>query len=115
MTDRLLAYWFEFDLSPGDDCPRGTRIGAGVTAWDAEDATALLRSRIFTDGVMPPIRLAIENVDLRALDPSLVLENMLPPSDRGVWFPAVRTEPPRPGLAQRVSGLLRNRRAQPSR
>jgi hypothetical protein len=109
MTDRLRTHWFEFDLALGEACPRGARIGAGVTAFDTDDAIALLRSRVFTDGTMPPIKLAVKNVDPRTLDPWLVLENMLPPTDRGVWFPAVRSAPPGPGIVSRLRELLRSR------
>jgi hypothetical protein len=34
-----------------------------VTAFDSEYAIALLRSRVFTDAAMPPIRLAVKNAD----------------------------------------------------
>lgn len=108
MTDRLRTDSFEFDLAPGDDCPRGARIGAGVTAFDTGDAIALLRSRVFTDGAMPPIRLAVKNMDPRTLDPWLVLENKLPPAHRGVWFPATG-QPAGGGLLARVRELLRFR------
>ena len=88
-TKGLRRFWFEFDLRLDEDCPRGTRIGAGVTASDTHDAIELLRTHVFADGTLPRIRLAIKDVDPWALDPWLVLANMLPPDGRGVWFPPI--------------------------
>jgi len=96
----------EFDLGPGDDCPRGARIGAGVTAFDSTDARSLLEDQVFTGGPIPPVSRVVEDVDPRTLDPWLVLGNMLPPTDRGVWFPSMTGQPAGGGLLARVRELL---------
>ena len=54
-------------------------------------------------------RLAVKDMDPRTLDPWLVLENMLPPAHRGVWFPAATGQPAGGGLLARVRELLRFR------
>jgi hypothetical protein len=109
MTGRLRTYWFEFDLAQGDDWPRGTRIGAGVTAFDMDDARTLLGSDVFTGGPIPPIVKVVEDVDPRTLDPWSVLANMHPPTVRGLWFPAMSREPTGRGLVARVLELLSHR------
>jgi hypothetical protein len=81
-------------------------MGAGVTAFDVEDARGLLGAQVFTDCPVPPIRRVVEDVDAGTLDPWLVLENMLPPTDRGVWFPAMNGQPDGRSLAARVREAL---------
>ena len=80
----LRRFWFEF--LPGRDLPPGLQSGCGVTAFDGEDARQILRKRVF-GGDDPPIARIVENVDVSSLDPGHVLPNLLPPNERGVWFP----------------------------
>jgi hypothetical protein len=81
-------------------------IGAGVTAFDMEDAKALLVRDVFIARPIPPIVKVVEDVDPSTLDPWFVLANMHPPTDRGVWFPAMRGQPAGRGLVARVHELL---------
>jgi hypothetical protein len=83
----LHRYWFQFDLKLGDDAPAGTLLGCGVTAFNYEDAIALLGERVFRSASLPPIVEVREDVDVSQLDPGHVLPNMGIPIDRGVWFP----------------------------
>jgi hypothetical protein len=81
----LTRYWFEFD-GAATDLPPGVALGCGVTAYDLDDAIALLREHVF-DGEPPPITRVIENIDLSTLDEGHVLPNMEPHVWRGIWFP----------------------------
>jgi hypothetical protein len=78
----LRRYWFEF---AHEDAPVGVTNGCGVTAFDAEDALRLVGHLLGTD---PPTPTAVmEDVDVSTLDALHVLPNMLPPHERGVWYP----------------------------
>jgi hypothetical protein len=60
----------------------------GVTAFTFEDALWLMRELVFKDEPMPPIREAIEDVDIPTLD-THVRSNMSVPIWRGVWHPPI--------------------------
>jgi hypothetical protein len=79
----LRRFWFEFEP---DAAPLGMGYGCGVTAYDRHDAEELVSAAI--DGPMPTVRRVIEDVDVSTLDGGHVLPNMLPPNERGIWFPA---------------------------
>jgi hypothetical protein len=81
---RLRRYWFEFSVDA--DLPPGVKRGCGVTAYDLSDALRIVRDRVF-GGAEPPIVKSTEDIDVSTLDPGHVLPNMMPPSNRGVWFP----------------------------
>ncbi len=86
MTNRLLhRYWFEFEAGA---LPLGARLGCGVTAYNEEDARRLLANAVFRGSAFPRVRRVVEDVDVSTLDAGHVLPNMLPPTNRGVWFPA---------------------------
>src|SRR5688572_20844965 len=78
--------WFWFELVPSSDLPPGVRLGCGVTAYDLNDARRILRERVF-GGNEPPAVTIVEDVDLPTPAPAHSLQNMLPPSNRGFWFP----------------------------
>jgi len=80
---RLRRFWFEFDQPPAYS-PLG--IGCGVTAYALDDAMALLRLRVFSNGEFQ-VRRVVEDVDVRTLEQGHVLPNMGLVIDRGVWFP----------------------------
>jgi hypothetical protein len=74
-------YWISFDTAE-EVCPSFV----GVTAWDLEDALAIV-SRTWMDGRPAPVPLAaIEDVDVRTL-PDWVRTTMAPPNWRGIWYP----------------------------
>jgi hypothetical protein len=61
--------------------------GCGVSAYDYDDALALVGKHVFP-GVTPPDPVeVVEDVDVSQLDPGHVLPNMEAPVIRGVWFP----------------------------
>jgi len=104
-VSELTRYWitFEYPSVEGDGVVVGLLqpIGFGVTAFDLEDALAIIRSEFFEEWFgrfdtyyglddMPPLREVVENVDVSLLgDP--VRSNMHPPNWRGMWYP-----PPKP-------------------
>jgi hypothetical protein len=83
----LIRYWFEFGLTLNDPHPPGFLLGCGVTAVDYSDALSLIRAYIGTEHALPPIRRAVDGVDVSTLDDGHVLPNMGIPAWRGVWFP----------------------------
>lgn len=83
MVSLLKRYWFKFDDLP----PYNTlRLGCGVTAYNYDDALALLTQSVFKDTTVPPIKSVVENVDISTLDRGHVIPNMEAPVWRGVWF-----------------------------
>ena len=90
MTSTLTRYWLEFDWPPREGIVVGLLEphGFGVTAFDLDDALALLRAEFFerNQTAMPPLARVTENVDVSTLDDH-VRPNMHPPNWRGVWFP----------------------------
>jgi hypothetical protein len=81
----LRRYWIQFGN------PRSVRdglgYGCGVTAYNFDDAVALVEERVFKGPLPYPIVSTLEDVDVSTLDTGHVLPNMLPPNSRGVWFP----------------------------
>ncbi len=80
-------YWVEFELDPLDEERLVLERGCGVTAYDKDDALALLQERVFGGRPLPPVRRIIEDIDISTLDSGHVLPNMDLPFARGVWFP----------------------------
>ena len=62
-------------------------LGSGVTAYDYDDAIALLKERVFTKETMPKITDFIQDVDVSTLDANHVLPNLGLVIERGIWFP----------------------------
>jgi hypothetical protein len=58
-----------------------------VTAFDLDDAIALLERDLFKEPMPLPIASSIEDADARTLDRGHVIPNMLAPGRRGVWYP----------------------------
>ena len=87
VVKELRRFWFAFEKPKQGPLPPGTGWGVGVTAIDRDDAIALMRERVFRSGVLPTIRLAIEDVDVSTLDEGHVLPNMGDVLRRGIWFP----------------------------
>ncbi len=58
-----------------------------MTAYNYEDALAILRGTIFLGKEMPAIEQVIEGVDISSLDQKHVIPNMEAPVWRGVWYP----------------------------
>jgi hypothetical protein len=83
-TRPLQRFWFTFEEFP-ESTP--LNLGCGVTAYEYEDALALLREHVFRISAMPKIAKCIEDVDVRGLDQSHVVPNMGLVTDRGIWFP----------------------------
>ena len=67
--------------------PAGLAYGCGVSAYDYDDALALLSERVFAGKPPPDPAEVIENIDVSQLDRSHVLPNMDDPATRGIWFP----------------------------
>lgn len=86
----LQRYWIRFKLEPFQS---GPRPGCGVTAYDYNDALAILRSTVFRDREMPSIEQVIEQVDISSLDQSHVVPNMEVTIWRGVWYPKGYAQP----------------------
>src|SRR4051812_24473034 len=82
MAASLHRYWLTFDEGAA---PVGCAHGIGVTAWTLDDALTLIREALKTSDVRPVS--VTEDVDVQTLDAGHVLPNMMPPSERGVWFP----------------------------
>lgn len=84
---RLHRYWLELDI-PLNHPSRleGISLGIGVTAFDVEDAIAIVRQRYFPNDELPPIRKLVEDVVIPDLLPK-VQRIMSIPVWRGVWFP----------------------------
>jgi hypothetical protein len=67
--------------------PTPLNLGCGVTAYDIEDATRLIRDRFFQEADMPDVLSVSEIHDLSEVDQKHVAPNMGSPLVRGVWFP----------------------------
>jgi len=88
----LHRYWLEFQRQDAVDL--NLRMGCGVTAFDVDDALALLAAVIGRDVPQPAlvkedvdVSTLDAGVDLATLDAGHVLRNIYPPNERGVWFP----------------------------
>lgn len=78
---RLHRYWITFVR------PHGPRLGVGVTGYSRDDALAILRQKMFEGTVLPEVEKWEDDVDVRSLDQGHVIPNMMPPNQRGIWFP----------------------------
>ena len=87
LPDMLKRYWIEFEGNPADIWP--CIVGCGVTAYDLEDACALVRANLFTSKEMPKIKKVEEDIDVSKLDSAHVLPNIGIPCNRGIWFPRI--------------------------
>ncbi len=89
----LQRYWFEFDISETDrrtyPSYSGLGRGCGVTAYSREDASLLLREKLFKDAPIPPVTRVVEGIDVSTLDKNHVLPNIGVPTWRGIWFPRI--------------------------
>jgi len=80
----LRRYWFNFEKF-GEPTP--LNLGCGVTAYGYDDATSLLRDRVFAGKELPRIIRCSEDVDVSTLDQKHVLPNISLVAVRGIWFP----------------------------
>lgn len=83
----LCPYWVVFDMTISDTHPIGTLLGCGVTAFDRDDAIALLKATEFSDHPLPPILHIVEDVKFDQLEQNHVRPNMGFMMMRGVWYP----------------------------
>jgi hypothetical protein len=83
----MVRYWIEFDFTEYSKLTRGAKMGIGVTGFDYDDVIDIIKLKIFEGENMPPIKTAIRDVDVRTLDQNHVIQNMLPPNRRGIWYP----------------------------
>lgn len=87
----LRRFWFNFEKLGN---PTPLNLGCGVTAYDYDDATSLLRDRVFVGQELPMIAGCIEDIDVSTLDEKHVLPNMGLVTVRGIWFPLGYEETP---------------------
>jgi hypothetical protein len=98
----LHRYWFEFEKpdSPGSDkdfaLVSWPPFGCGVTAYDYDDAMALMKQLVFTDDPLPKITSVVQNVDMNVL---LNENNHIGPycscaAWRGIWWPKASNSGP---------------------
>lgn len=73
----MTRYWFNTQSGRG----------VGVTAYDYDDAVAMVTEEEFIMGMSPNFDNYIESVDIRTLDQNHVIPNMGVCSIRGIWFP----------------------------
>jgi hypothetical protein len=81
----LTRFWFEFE---GDgDLPIGLGHGCGVSAYNYDDAVALLKENVFAGKELRGVATVTADIDISELDDRHVWPNMANPLERGVWFP----------------------------
>ena len=80
----LHRFWFTFK-NPPPFSP--LKLGCGVTAYNSEDALAILDKTLFANSTPPEIDTITEEVDIQSLDENHVIPNMGVVVIRGVWFP----------------------------
>jgi hypothetical protein len=88
----LTRFWIHFDMSNWDVETVVSRYlyrGCGVTAYSLDDAMQILKTELFENTRMPPVKEVITNIDVSTLDEGHIIPNMGIPVDRGVWFPRV--------------------------
>jgi hypothetical protein len=82
----LRRFWISFE--PSDNrLSLWSSFGCGVTAYDYEDAIAILGQTVFAKRDLPKVQKVIADVDVRTLDAGHVLTSMGAVVWRGVWFP----------------------------
>ncbi|MBI1867945.1 MAG: hypothetical protein HYS06_06585 [Methylocystis sp.] len=80
----LRRYWFQLEeLSPPDLLNRG----CGITAYDIEDASVILRNIVFSIYKPRDVLAVVEDIDISTLDEGRVRKGIGDPSVYGVWFP----------------------------
>jgi len=77
----LHRFWFRFSFS------EKLGLGYGVTAYNYDDAVAILTEIVFSKREFPPIESVLEDVDISTLDQKHVIPNMEAPVWRGIWYP----------------------------
>jgi hypothetical protein len=82
---KLTRFWFEFN--PPDVKNLGLHLGCGVTAWTYDDAINKLETTVFNGQTIPPIKKAIENIDISTLEVNHIQPNTLIATTRGIWYP----------------------------
>ena len=83
----LKRYWIRFKDNPGySGLHEVFGLGVGVTAFNIEDAKAILTEKMFSKG-LPKICCINENVKYDDLDKGHVHPNMGVITNRGIWFP----------------------------
>lgn len=84
----LKHYWFEFDLKTySSEFYIPSQLGYGVTAYNIEDAKALLMKEIFCNKKLPTLIKLKENIKFSDIEPNHVAPNIGLFIKRGVWFP----------------------------
>jgi hypothetical protein len=73
--------------------PTAINLGCGVTAFNRENALALLQRRVFGAIGIPPVVEVIEDITRAGLDPKHVVPNLGKLEERGVWFPQGYDDP----------------------
>lgn len=81
---QLTRFWFK--LKNDGKLPPGIHMGCGITAFSIQDAEEILSKKVFNNAPYE-IEEVKENIDVSTLDENHILTNMLPPTNRGVWFP----------------------------
>jgi hypothetical protein len=84
---KLRRFWFEFETF---ERPTSLNFGCGVTAYNIDDAKALILTDVFDREEIPQIVKITEDVDIRTLEENHVRPNMGNVVIRGVWFPLGR-------------------------
>ncbi len=80
----LTRFWFRFESLPQHSA---LSLGCGVTAYNYDDAIALLSERVFGTQCSSSISECIEDLNVSTLDAKHVLPNMGNVLIRGIWFP----------------------------
>ena len=83
----MRRFWFKFEIDKPTDVPPGISYGCGITAFNLDDAKAILLQKVFKSKSIKIKYEVTENINIDELDQDHVVLNMLPPSVRGVWFP----------------------------
>lgn len=88
----LTRFWVIFASEPpffddDDDDRDYTPRTFGVTAYDAADALALVRSAFFGPRALPAVEQIIPDVDVALLNAHHILPGVIVPAGRRVWYP----------------------------
>lgn len=83
----LTRYWIKFKERGDFPFLGGVfGFGIGVTAYNIDDAKALIRTRVFKRD-LPEIQTIVENIRYDDLEENHVRPNMGAMINRGIWFP----------------------------
>ena len=80
----LRRFWVKFEML---EIPTPINLGCGVTAYDIDDAKALIVADLFNGKEVPKIIEIVEDVDVRKLEKNHVRPNMGNVAVRGIWYP----------------------------